>query len=560
MSPFVYRNDAVTQFEFSADTQRSLYSMFLYGERHGSPDADALWYFTTRISYAGLHEMIDAFAAGLIQTGVKKGDFVTVFLPNIPQCVVAVYAINRIGAVANMVHPLSTRSELEYCLNLTGSRFVLAFEANEFLCDGFEVTVIRCLTPEFFPKNPKGLIMKMVFNHSMRDAKRISGAVLWTDILKDGRDFLTRGGALPEDTTKSSDIAAVMYTGGTTGDPKGVMLSNAAINASTSEMILEKLDNAPHIGYAFLSVLPVFHAFGLSIVIHAPLSGGMRAVLLPRFNAKECAKVILTEKIEILAGVPAMFERMYPLVKDADLSFVKHMVSGGDTVSPELVGRYNALLKGTQFLPGYGLTEACGACLLTKPGYDEFPEGCVGQPLRKNTVCLVTPGTDVVVPDTEEGELCIRGPMLMDGYYKNEAATAGVMRRHADGLVWLHTGDVVTIDADHNIIFKSRFKRMVKVNGYNVYPTMIETAMEKCPLVSGVCAVAIPWKTDTRMKLYVTLANPAGDRAAVTQDILAFARAHLNRWSCPVKVEVLDAMPMTKMSKTDYKALEKRDP
>ncbi|MDO5845547.1 MAG: class I adenylate-forming enzyme family protein [Methanocorpusculum sp.] len=554
----VYRDNSVTKFEYSPATLRSLYSMFLYGESHGGARADALWYFSTRVSYGELHEMIDAFAAGLVRLGVKKGDFVTIFLPNIPQCVVAVYAINRIGAVCNLVHPLSTKSELEYCLKLTGSKVILTFEGNEGMCSAFPVKIIRCLTPTFFPKNPKGLVMKLAFNYSMRHSPRAADATLWTDVLADGRAFLNGGGALPEDTVKTEDPAAIMYTGGTTGDPKGVVLSNAAVNASTSEMILEKLDNAPHIGYAFLSVLPVFHAFGLSIVIHAPLSGGMRAVLLPRFSVKECARVILKEKIEILAGVPAMFDRMYPILSKADMSFVKHMVSGGDKVSPELIDRYNAILKGTQFLPGYGLTEACGACLLTKPGYAVFPEGCVGKPLRKNTVCLVAPGTTDVVPDTEEGELCIRGPMLMSGYYKNDEATAAVMRRHADGLVWLHTGDIVTIDAEGNSIFKSRYKRMIKVNGYNVYPTVIENAMEKCPAVREVCAVGMPWRTDMRIKLYVTLENPAEDREKAEEEIMAFAREHLNQWSCPKAVEFLDAMPMTKFSKMDYKVLEKR--
>lgn len=552
----VYRDDSITTFEYSEETLRSLYSMFCYGYRHGGPQAEALWYFDTRISYQELMDSVHAFAAGLVQEGVKKGDYVTIFLPNIPQCVIAVYAVNRLGAVCNLVHPLSTRQELEYCVKLTDSRLILAFDQNAKLCEGLGAEIICCDTTTYFPKSPKGFVLRYGYKFLNRKIAKSAEAKAWTAVFAAGKQYLKEGGSLPEDTMTAEDTAAVMYTGGTTGDPKGVVLSNAAVNASTSEMILEKLDNAPHIGYAFLSVLPVFHAFGLSIVIHAPLSGGMRCILMPNFDTKKCANTILQEKIEIIAGVPAMFERMYPLLKDADLSFIKHMVSGGDKVSPEMVARYNAIMN-TQFLPGYGLTEACGACLLTKLGYDEFPEGCVGRPLRKNTLCLVEPGTTKVVTEAGEGELCIRGPMLMDGYYKNPEATADVMRLHDDGLVWLHTGDVVTLDEEQNVIFKSRYKRMLKVNGYNVYPTIIENVMEKCPAIAEVCAVGMPWKNgDTRVKLFVTLADKNADEAAAVAEIKEYALAQMNRWHQPKVIRVIEKLPMTKMNKVDYKLLE----
>ena len=551
----VYRDDSITKFEYSEETLRSLYSMFCYGYNHGGPQAEALWYFDTRISYQELMDSIHAFAAGLAKEGVKKGDYVTIFLPNIPQCVISVYAVNRLGAVCNLVHPLSTRQELEYCVKLTDSRFILAFDQNEKLCEGLGAKIICCDTTTYFPKSPKGFVLKYGYKFLNRKIEKSRESLRWTDIFDAGKAFLKDGGKLPKDTMKAEDTAAIMYTGGTTGDSKGVVLSNAAINASTSEMILEKLDNAPHIGIAFLSVLPVFHAFGLSIVIHAPLSGGMRAVLMPNFDTKKCANTILKEKIEIIAGVPAMFERMYPILKDNDLSFIKHMVSGGDKVSPELVARYNEIMN-TQFLPGYGLTEACGACLLTKLGYKEFPEGCVGKPLRKNTICLVEPGTTTLVEN--EGELCIRGPMLMDGYLNNPEATADVMRLHDDGLVWLHTGDVVTLDEEQNVIFKSRYKRMLKVNGYNVYPTIIENTMEKCPAIAEVCAVGMPWKNgDTRVKLYVTLADKNANEEEAIAEIKAYASGQMNRWHQPKEVRVIEKFPMTKMNKVDYKVLEK---
>ena len=264
----VYRDDSITTFEYSEETLRSLYSMFCYGYRHGGPQAEALWYFDTRISYQELMDSVHAFAAGLVQEGVKKGDYVTIFLPNIPQCVIAVYAVNRLGAVCNLVHPLSTRQELEYCVKLTDSRLILAFDQNAKLCEGLGAKIICCDTTTYFPKSPKGFVLRYGYKFLNRKIAKSAEAKAWTAVFAAGKQYLKEGGSLPEDTMTAEDTAAVMYTGGTTGDPKGVVLSNAAVNASTSEMILEKLDNAPHIGYAFLSVLPVFHAFGLSIVIH----------------------------------------------------------------------------------------------------------------------------------------------------------------------------------------------------------------------------------------------------------------------------------------------------
>ncbi|HJJ29222.1 MAG TPA: class I adenylate-forming enzyme family protein [Methanocorpusculum sp.] len=552
----VYRNDSVLTFDYTESDMRSLYSMFEYGRRHSSDKAQALYYFGTRINYAELFDLVDSFAAGLVRLGIKKGDFVSIFLPNIPQCVIAVYAINRIGAVCNLIHPLSTRQELEHCITLTESRYVLAFEMNEGLCEGLGALVIRCKIGAFFPKSVKGRAMKAGLAVMNRNTKKIPSAVRFGDILEDGRKFLFSGGKLPEDTVQADDVAAVMYTGGTTGEPKGVLLSNKAINISTSEIVINKLSGKPHIGIKFLSILPVFHAFGLSIVIHAPLSGGMSAYLVPSFAPKSCAKLILDEKIDILPGVPAMFEKMYPYFKGKNLSFVQHIVTGGDKVSPDLVRRYKPL-SGTELLPGYGLTEVCGCCMLTPTGLDEFPEGCIGKPLRYNKICLVEPGTTNVIPNTEEGELCISGPILMKGYYKNPEATADVMKVHDDGLTWVHTGDIVTINAQGNLIFKSRYKRMIKVNGYNVYPSVIENTMEKCPAIDQVCAVGMPWRgDDTRIKLFVTLAFPSTSEEESVAEIKKYAAEHLNRWNQPKVIRVLPSMPMTKMSKVDYRLLE----
>lgn len=561
MSHKHYRNEPLKVLNYTDENRRSLYSMLTFGVSLSTREAEAVVFFGRRMTYGELIDEVDRCAAGMVKLGIKKGDFVTIFLPNIPQCVVAIYALNRIGAVCNMVHPLSTKSELEYAVKLTESKYVLTFEANEANCEGLGVTVIRCKTAGYFPHNPKGTVMKTVYNYSVRNCKRLDNSVEWSDIILNGKMFLENGGELPEDTVKGEDLAMIMYTGGTTGDSKGVELSNHAINYSAIGLISEFVSGISHIGAAMLSALPAFHAFGFVVVIHLPLASGMRLILLPRFNPKQCAKLVLNEQVKYFCGVPVIFERLYPYLKDHDLSFVIYAAAGGDVATPDLRERYNKLFGsdkgGTVLKSGYGLTEVAGCCLITRDDIKTFYEGCIGSPLPGTKMCLVEPGTTEVVPEGKEGELCILNPGVMTGYYKNEKATAEVIRKHDDGNYWLHTGDVVTVRDGDTVVFESRYKRMVKINGINVYPTQIENTMSHCGLVREVCAVAVPWKNDRRIKLYVTLTD-GSDKEKSVDEIMNYAKAHLNHWSTPKEISVIDKMPVTKMNKTDYRVLEKR--
>ncbi|MDO5846526.1 MAG: class I adenylate-forming enzyme family protein, partial [Methanocorpusculum sp.] len=296
--------------------------------------------------------------------------------------------------------------------------------------------------------------------------------------------------------------------------------------------------------------------------VHAPLISGMKVVLVPRFDPKGCFAQIKKEHILFIPGVPALFERLYPYFQKYNLHDLKLMVSGGDRVSAELAAKYNELLArdhaSIKFRAGYGLTEASGTCTLVPNEYDTLPTGCIGIPMTGTKICVVMPGTNDPVPFGEEGELCFLGPALMNGYYKNEEATHEVMRLHADGNVWLHTGDIVAIRKDGGICFRSRYKRMVKVNGFNVYPSLIEEAVQNHPAVKQVCAVSIPWRVDRKIKLFVVL-NEGANPATIESELIEYSKDKMNRWSVPVRVEVLEALPMTKFNKVDYMLLEKQE-
>ncbi|HJJ98660.1 MAG TPA: long-chain fatty acid--CoA ligase, partial [Methanocorpusculum sp.] len=442
--------------------------MLRYVTEHAGDVHPALAYYGNHISYGELLEEVHACAASLRAHGVRRGDFVTIFLPNIPQCVVAVYAVNLIGAVCNMVHPLSTTGETGYAVDLTESKYVLACESNEVVCSGMDVEIIRCRTHAYFPKTPKGYLLRCASRQKCLRGENVRKITEWEDLMKEGRAAVAAFG-IPEMVGAPKDTAVIMYTGGTTGTAKGVMLSNFAINAVAVQLAVGIGGGEFRAGDGFLAVLPMFHAFGLAVTVHTPLSAGLKVALLPKFDVKECAHTILSEKTAYIAGVPAMYERMYFELEGKDLSFIKVIVAGGDSVSGSLINRYNQLLRQggcmVKFRPGYGLTEAGSVCALMADGYRRVPAGCVGIPLMGNRVCTVEPGTTNVLPDGTEGELCLLSDAVMTGYYRNQDATDAVLRRHEDGKLWLHTGDIVKITPTGDICFRSRYKRMVKVNG-----------------------------------------------------------------------------------------------
>lgn len=552
---------------YTEEDKRSLYQALLYGYNRAGDNSVILAFFGMHMRFKQFVDEIDAIAAAFIKHGVKRGDCVTIFAPNIPQSVIALYAANRIGAVGNMVHPLSTKPEIDYAVNLTESKIVLTVELNEELISGNkDVEVIRCKTGGYFPQNIKGLVMKAGFGFSMRKfghAKDIRASTSWTDLLEEGKKLIKEGFVLPKEEGKADDTAVIMYTGGTTGVSKGVMLSNYAVNSISMQMLLDVGVGKTDVEDGFLAILPIFHAFGLAVTIHAPIISGMKVVLVPRFDPKGCFNQIKKENILFVPGVPALFERMYPFFENYDMSKMKLMCSGGDRVSAELADKYNKLLArdhaDVKFRAGYGLTEASGTCTLVPNEYDELPTGCIGVPMTGTKICVVKPGTIEEISDGEEGELCFLGPAIMKGYLKNEEATNDVLRKHADGNTWLHTGDIVVVRKDGNICFRSRFKRLVKVNGYNVYPSVIEEIIQHHPAVKQICAVSTPWKDNRKIKLFVVL-NEGANPATIESDLIEYAKnSGLNRWSVPVKVEVVDSLPMTKFSKIDYMLLEKQE-
>ena len=438
-SKYNVRNTMYQQFENSAT------------ERTTNP---CLYYYNNTLSWNETSELVDKCAAALVANGVKKGDRVIVCLPNMPQCVAAVYAINKIGAIASMLHPLSVKSEADYTINLVGAKFAFCFDVSEKSFQNHpELTVVMCRTAQYFPKTVYGLAANMMYKKKIKGktgpAENVKKLIDWANFMKEGGKYIAEHG-VPETETDYTATAAIMMTGGTTGNPKGVMLSSENINNLSYELVDVVEDT---LGMAIdkdndgmLTALPVFHGFGFALCMHVSMCVGMAQSLFPAFDAKMCSQAIKKYHLNYIFGVPDFFEKVFKAgyLEGIDMSTMKLIGSGGDVVPYSLTEKMDRLLKENgakcHFVSGYGLTECVTVCSFTDPRR-EAPQGCIGVPTYNIQVMTVKPGTTEECKG-EDGELCIYGPTIMQGYWNDPEETAKVLVKHDDGKVWLHSGDM----------------------------------------------------------------------------------------------------------------------
>lgn len=526
-------------------------------------------YYNNTISWQEADEMVQLCAAGLVANGVKKGDRVIVCAPNMPQCICAIYAINKIGAIASMLHPLSVASEAKYAKELVGAKFAFCFDVSEKAFAGMEdLTLVKCKTATYFPKNAFGLLANMTYKKKIKGktapAEGVKKLIGWKDFLKEGKEYLENN-TVPTETDPQA-TAVTMMTGGTTGNPKAVMLSNYNINSLSYE-ITDVVDTVLHDVIdpdkdCMLTALPVFHGFGFGMCMHISIITGMPQALFPQFDAKMCSDAIKKYKISFVFGVPDFFEKVHKAgYLKCDLSQMKLIGSGGDVVPYSLTEKMDRLLKEygskVHFVSGYGLTECVTVCTFTSP-LREAPQGCIGIPTYNIQTMVVKPGTTEPVSG-EDGELCVYGPTLMQGYWNDPEETAKVLVKHDDGKVWLHTGDMVFYDEKHgDLYYRQRLKRVYKISGYLVYPSFIEESYRAMAEIYDCCAIGIGEEGKTQIKLFVVKNKnfKHDDDAKLTEKIIEFGNQNLSKWSVPKVVEYIDALPRTKIGKVDFKVLK----
>ena len=541
--------------------QKTIYQIVRTTARE-HPNLVAYEFMNKETTYTQFMARIDRTARALVALGIQKGDRVTICMPNSPQALDTFYAINRIGAVSNMIHPLSAPSEIAFYLNFSHSKAILTLD--QFygklveIEDQLKQPVIRIIA-QIKDELPAPLNLLYPMTKAARKIPKLpkdGSYILWRDFLRGGEKVK----ALPEDDMNYLEGASILYSGGTTGTTKGILLSSANFNATALQTIAASgCENI--INKKMLSVMPVFHGFGLGIGIHTALVGGARCILVPQFNVKTYAKLLLKKKPNFIPGVPTLFEALLrtDMLEGADLSFLDGMFSGGDSLSVELKRKVDDFLKAhnakIQIREGYGTTECVTASCLTPKDYAR--SGSIGIPFPDTYYKIVKPGTEEEMDPNLEGEICISGPSVMMCYIDNPEETAQTLRRHADGRIWCHTGDLGTMDADGFVYFRQRIKRMIITSGYNVYPSQLENIIDGHEKVLLSCVVGVKDKYKMqKVKAYVVLRPGVEPTEEVRQELFAHCRKHIAKYAMPYEIEFREDLPKTLVGKVAYRVLE----
>ena len=526
------------------------------------PENVAFDFMGKSTTYRQLVENINACAKSLKVMGIRENDKITIAMPNCPQSIYFFYAINSIGGICNMIHPLSAEKEIEFYLN--ESQSVLAITLDQFYGKFARIRSNTKLSNLIIASIKDALSPVMQVGYMLTQGRKIkkipadAPVVHWKDFLKMG-SIVTGEFRLPR---KSEDPAVILYSGGTTGTTKGIVLTNRNFNALGAQIVATNPMFRP--GDKMLAAMPIFHGLGLGVCIHSMLFNGGRCILVPRFTPKTYAKDLVKHRCNFIAGVPTLYEALLrlPDMDGADLSCLKGVFSGGDSLSIELKKKFDKFLydhKATiQVREGYGTTETVTACCLTPTHI--YKEGSIGLPFPDTYIKIVEPGTDKELPYGEEGEILLAGPTVMKEYMHHPEETAQTLRTHEDGLTWVYTGDLGTMDEQGFVYFKGRAKRMIVTSGYNVYPAQIENILDAHELVQMSCVIGIPDSLKMqKVKAFVKLVPEAEASDETRQLLLAHCRKHVAKYAMPCDIVFKDEMPKTLVGKVAYRVLEEEE-
>lgn len=522
------------------------------------PNFTAFDFMGRSTSYKKMVEEVEKCAKALKTIGIRENDRVTIALPNCPQAIYMFYAVNLVGAVANMVHPLSAEKEIEFYLNESES--ITAITLDKFYGKFEAIRHNTKLTNIIIASVKDELSRPIKAGYMLTEGRKIQKIPSDAPIIR-WKDFMRLSNCCFYNyrvKRKAEDTAVILYSGGTTGITKGILLTNRNFNALSRQVIAA---NPFVAGDKMLAAMPLFHGFGLGVCIHAMLSHGGRCILVPRFTPKSYAKLITKYKCNFIAGVPTLYEAILriPHFERADLSSLKGIFSGGDSLSTDLAGRFNDFLKRhkstVRIREGYGTTETVNACCLMPQHI--FKAGSIGIPLPDMYIKIVRPDTDIELPYGEEGEIVIAGPTVMQGYLNNAEETARTMRTHADGLTWIYTGDLGVMDNEGFVYFHGRAKRMIISSGYNVYPLQIESILNAHKFVDSSCVIGVPdaYKMH-KVKAFVRLCRDVPQNEKTKAELMAYCRKNIAKYAMPYEIEFIDELPKTLVGKVDYRSLE----
>lgn len=541
----------------------SLYQYF-YNETEKYSNLFAMDYYGRKITYKELRKKINDVASSFLSYGIRRGDVVTICMPNTPEGVISFLALNKIGAISNMIHPLSSENEIKDILISTGSVMLVTIDVSfekikNIVDDTLVYKVIVAKANESMPLF-MNIGYQLVQGYKTRLSRSNNKYVFWKDFIDNGKKF-TKSSYKYEG--KKDDPAVMIHSGGTTGKSKAIVLSNANFMAlvEQAKIVLDELEH----GDKCLSIMPIFHGFGLGVCVFTPLCLGAECILIPQFKAQEFGNILNKHKPEFVIGVPTLFEAMLNTPKEKadkfNLNYLKYVISGGDTLKSSLENEINEFLQAhgstTKIIQGYGMSESLAAvCLNFKS--NPKPES-IGVPFPGCYIGIFSPD-DKEVPYGCEGEICISGPNVMLGYYNNEKETNLALHIHDDGNIWLHSGDLGIMDQDGFIKYTSRLKRLIISSGYNIYPNVVEEVLERHASVMICSVIAVPHKYKKEVpKAFIVLNKGYKESENLINELKELCSKNLPKYAIPKDFEFRKSLPKTMVGKVDFRKLQEEN-
>ena len=530
-------------------------------EKNNTYDKTAITYFSTHISYRDFVKKIDETADKFLSLGVQKYDIVTILSANVPEALYSFYALNKIGAVANMLHPLLSENEIKQALNTYDTKYLVALDITLNTVDKIinDTKVEKVIV--ISPSDSMNIFMKILYNlKTFKTRKKHldkNKYIKWKNFM-----LLRNYNKNYNKIVYKDDPALILQSGGSTGVPKGIVLSNGNINAST----IAALNAYPDLckDDRILGIMPIFHGFGLEVSINDAFCCGAEVILIPTFKASKFHELLIKHKPTVLVGVPTLFEALTTNehMNNIDLSRLKYVIGGGDTLNKQRVENINKFLhdhgSNTNMIQGYGLTEAVAAACVDLRNNSR--PGTIGIPWPGIYIGIFEPNTENKVDFNVDGEICICGPTVMLGYYNNEGETNIALRHHKDGNIWLHTGDIGSMDEDGFVTYKQRLKRMIVSSGYNVYPSQIEEVLEKHEAIEAASVIGIPHPYKMEVpKAFIVLKKGYKLNDELKDELIKHCKKNLAIYSVPKEYESLDKLPKTMIGKVDFKKLKERE-
>ncbi|PFW58701.1 long-chain fatty acid--CoA ligase [Bacillus cereus] len=506
------------------------------------PEKKALHFLGKDVTFADFHDKVKKFANYLQKLGIEKGDRVAIMLPNCPQSVIGYYGTLLAGGIVVQTNPLYTERELEYQLHDSGAKVILCLDLvfprvtnvqNATRLEHVIVTRIADFLP--FPKN---LLYPFVQKKQANLVVNVSESEtihLWKSVEKESNTDVE----VPCDP--ENDLALLQYTGGTTGFPKGVMLTHKNLVSNTL-MGAHWLYNCTEGEEVILGVLPFFHVYGMTAVMNLSIMQGYKMVLIPKFDMKMVFEAIKKHKVTLFPGAPTIYIALLnsPLLKEYDISSIQACISGSAPLPVEVQEEFERVTGG-KLVEGYGLTESSP---VTHGNFlwEKRVPGSIGVPWPDTEAIIMSLETGEALPPGEIGEIVVKGPQIMKGYWNKPEETAAVLQ---DG--WLHTGDVGYMDEDGFFYVKDRKKDMIVASGFNVYPREVEEVLYEHEKVQEVVTIGVPdpYRGET-VKAFVVLKEGA---ECSEEELDQFARKYLAAYKVPKVYEFREELPKTTVGK-----------